>query len=79
MTIEEHYFDCPVIKQTVKVMVMFEKKHMGLPPSRVFRSCSGILVCGSENNEPYTGFSSPDACPLHEHLGLCIKTSVSPS
>lgn len=64
MTIEENLFDCPVIKQTVMVMVMFEKKHMGLPPVRTFRSCSGILTCGSERNAPFSGFSSPETCPL---------------
>ena len=68
MSIEESYFDCPVIKQTVTVMISMERKHMGLPPIRMFRSCSGILTCGSDCNEPYSGFSSPEACPLREDL-----------
>ncbi len=68
MSIEESYFDCPVIKQTVTVMISLERKHMGLSPVRVFRSCSGILTCGSECTEPYSVFSSPEICPLRDSL-----------
>ncbi len=68
MSIEESYFDCPVIQQTVTVVIALERRHMGLPPVRVFRACSGILICGSESNEPYQGFASPENCPLREHL-----------
>ncbi|HWQ08211.1 MAG TPA: hypothetical protein VN436_03860 [Holophaga sp.] len=68
MPIEEHYFDCPLIQQTVTVVITLERKHMGLSPVRLFQSCSGILTCGSDQHEPYSVFTSPEACPLREHL-----------
>lgn len=68
MPVEESRFDCPVVKQTVTVVIAHERKHMGLPAALVFSSCSGILTCGSECNEPFSVFSSPESCPLREHI-----------
>ena len=61
-------FACPVLSHPVKVIVLLERKHMGLPAVRTFLSCSGMAECLEAHAEPIDLCSSPEDCPLRVSL-----------